>query len=114
MDVVHTPQTRAQGLMYRRHMPRDHGMLFVFQDVKPRSFWMKNTYIPLDILFFDADGQLLNIAYNARPHDLTSLPSKGAAQFVLEVNAGIAKRFRITPRTTKLKNYALYAKCFTN
>jgi len=114
VDIVDTPKTRAQGLMYRRHMPRGHGMLFVFQNAAPRQFWMKNTYIPLDILFFDSKGRLLNIIHSARPHDLTSLPSEGPAQYALEINGGLSKRFGITQKTTILKNPAVDANCFTN
>jgi uncharacterized membrane protein (UPF0127 family) len=76
-------------------MPADHGMLFVFQDDQPRTFWMKNTLIPLDMLFFDADRRLVAIQANAQPckADPCGLyPSNAPARYVLELNAGAAAK----------------------
>ncbi len=88
VEVVDTPETRAQGLMYRQELADDAGMLFDFREERPVSFWMRNTYIPLDMLFIEADGTILNIHVNARPHDTTSIPSDGPVQFVLEIPGG--------------------------
>ena len=88
VEVVDTPETRAQGLMYRQELADDAGMLFDFQEERPVSFWMRNTFIPLDMLFIKADGTILNIHVNARPHDTTSIPSEGPVQFVLEIPGG--------------------------
>ena len=88
VEVVDTPETRAQGLMYRQELADDAGMLFDFLEERPVSFWMRNTYIPLDMLFIEADGTILNIHVNARPHDTTSIPSDGPVQFVLEIPGG--------------------------
>ena len=88
VEVVDTPETRAQGLMYRQELADDAGMLFDFQEERPVSFWMRNTFIPLDMLFIKADGTNLNIHVNARPHDTTSIPSEGPVQFVLEIPGG--------------------------
>ncbi|MBB4050740.1 hypothetical protein GGR20_000358 [Devosia subaequoris] len=88
VEVVDTPETRAQGLMYRQELADDAGMLFDFQEERPVSFWMRNTFIPLDMLFIEADGTILNIHVNARPHDTTSIPSEGPVQFVLEIPGG--------------------------
>lgn len=88
VEVVDTPESRAQGLMYRQELADDAGMLFDFKEERPVSFWMRNTFIPLDMLFIEADGTVLNIHVNARPHDTTSIPSSGPVQFVLEIPGG--------------------------
>lgn len=86
-----------QGLMWRTSMDDDKGMLFVFPQRRQLSFWMKNTYLPLDIIYIDTDGTVVSIADNAKPLDPTSLPSEGHAQAVLEVNAGLAAELDIQP-----------------
>ena len=96
VELARTEEERARGLMQRAKLPRLSGMLFVYPDEKPRAFWMKNTLIPLDILFFDARGVLVGLQENARPFDLTPLPSGAPARFVLEINGGLAKTLRIT------------------
>lgn len=88
VEVVDTPEGRAKGLMYRQELADDAGMLFDFKEQRPVSFWMRNTFIPLDMLFIEADGTVLNIHENARPHDTTSIPSAGPVQFVLEIPGG--------------------------
>jgi len=88
VEVVDTPETRARGLMYVQELADDAGMLFDFKEERPVSFWMRNTFIPLDMLFIEADGTILNIHVNARPHDTTSIPSAGPVQFVLEIPGG--------------------------
>lgn len=88
VELVDTPESRAKGLMYVQELADDAGMLFDFQEERAVSFWMRNTYIPLDMLFIEADGTILNIHANARPHDTTSIPSAGPVQFVLEIAGG--------------------------
>lgn len=88
VEVVDTTETRAQGLMYRQELADDAGMLFDFKEERPVSFWMRNTFIPLDMIFIEADGTVLNIHANARPHDVTGIPSAGPVQFVLEIPGG--------------------------
>lgn len=88
VEVVDTPESRARGLMYVQELAPDAGMLFDFKEERPVSFWMQNTFIPLDMLFITADGVVKNIHVNARPHDTTSIPSEGAVQFVLEIPGG--------------------------
>ncbi|MGB3345487.1 MAG: DUF192 domain-containing protein [Aequorivita sp.] len=83
------------GLMYRRSMAPDQAMLFVFMDSQPRSFYMKNTEFPLDIIYFNSQKELVSIQKNARPNDLTSLPSEAPAQYVLEVNAGLSETWKL-------------------
>ena len=68
-------------------MPADHGMIFVFRDESPRAFWMKNTLIPLDILYLDATGRVVSVK-QMKPHDLTRVPSDGPAMYAIELNAG--------------------------
>jgi len=85
VELALTPQEQAKGLMYRTELADDSGMLFVFQGEAPRSFWMKNTLIPLDMIFIKRNGEILNIHQNAIPHDLTPVSSQGDAYAVLEI-----------------------------
>lgn len=91
VEIVNTPMAMMQGLMFRSQMPKDHGMLFVFGDVAPRAFWMKNTYIPLDIVFIAPDGRIRNVGYG-KPESLDPVASEGPVLHVLELNAGTLKR----------------------
>ncbi|PZQ52287.1 MAG: hypothetical protein DI556_01105 [Rhodovulum sulfidophilum] len=97
VEVVDTPATRERGLMFRESMPRYSGMLFVYEYPQPVYFWMENTLIPLDMLFFDASGRLERIHENAVPHDRTPIPGGQDIRFVLELNAGMAKTLDIEP-----------------
>ena len=84
-------RTRERGLMYVRELPPDRGMLFVFEQPQALAFWMKDTYLSLDLIFIDPAGRVLNIAANARPHSLDPIRSEGDAIAVLEVLAGTAR-----------------------
>ena len=86
-EVARTPEQREQGLMYREDLPGGKGMLFVFPDVQIRSFWMKNTFIPLDIAYLDADLRIVDIRA-MEPESLDSHPSSSPAMFALEVPLG--------------------------
>jgi uncharacterized membrane protein (UPF0127 family) len=88
VEVVDTPEGRQRGLMYRTSLDPDAGMLFDFFDSGEVSFWMRNTFIPLDMLFIRADGTIANIHVNAVPHDVTGIPSDGPVRFVLEIPGG--------------------------
>lgn len=88
VELVDTPESRAKGLMYRQELADDAGMLFDFLAEQQVSFWMRNTFIPLDMLFITADGVVKNIHVNAKPHDATGIPSDGPVQFVLEIPGG--------------------------
>ncbi|MFC3705997.1 DUF192 domain-containing protein [Devosia honganensis] len=88
VEVVDTDESRARGLMYRQELAENAGMLFDFKAERQVSFWMRNTFIPLDMIFIDAAGEVRNIHVNARPHDTTSIPSDGPVQFVLEIPGG--------------------------
>ncbi|HET7932147.1 MAG TPA: DUF192 domain-containing protein [Rhodanobacteraceae bacterium] len=95
VEVAATPAEQAHGLMDRTSMPADHGMLFVFREDMPRTFWMKNTLIPLDMLFFDSQYRLVAIQANAQPckaNPCRLYPSEVPARYVLELNAGAAAR----------------------
>lgn len=95
VELATTPDEQARGLMERTFMAKDHGMLFVFTDDMPRTFWMKDTLIPLDMLFFDSQRRLVAIRADAQP--CTTDPcmlysSVVPARYVLELNAGMAAR----------------------
>jgi uncharacterized membrane protein (UPF0127 family) len=90
LEIADTPIDIQIGLMHRTSMPRDHGMLFLFPDPRETRFWMKNTKIPLDMLFVDADGKIINIHRRATPDSLQGVPSGGKVLGVIEINGGRA------------------------
>ena len=93
--VALTTEQHRRGLMFVREMPKTTGMLFVYRQSRALSIWMKNTYIPLDIVFFAADGHIVNIHENAEPHSLASRRSAEPVNFVLELNGGVSERLNI-------------------
>jgi uncharacterized membrane protein (UPF0127 family) len=95
--VASTPSRQAQGLMFVRSLPPMRGMLFVHQNPKPISMWMKNTYIPLDMVFIDDQGRIQQIVEHTTPHSLDTIRSKQPAIAVLEIAAGEAKRLGLKP-----------------
>jgi len=95
VEVVSTPADRERGLMFRKSMASNAGMLFVYPNEGPVSFWMKNTLIPLDMLFLKADGSIAHIAHNAVPLDETPIDSGAPVTAVLEVNGGTANALGI-------------------
>ena len=97
VEIAATPQALTQGLMFRSSMPEDHGMLFLFGEERERNFWMKNTYIPLDIVYIRESGIIHHIHENAKPLDETPLPSRGPVLNVLELNAGVTAKRGIKP-----------------
>lgn len=94
VEVMRTDEQRQRGLMFRRHMPEDRGMLFDFKTEQPVSMWMKNTYLPLDMLFIGKDGKVTSVAENAEPMSERIIPG-GTVLGVLEVNAGVAARLGV-------------------
>ncbi len=86
---------RNFGMMFRKSMPDTQGMLFLFDKAKQQSFWMKNTLIPLDILFIDENRKINTIHANATPLSLQSLPSNGDAKYVLEVRGGFCQQYEV-------------------
>jgi uncharacterized protein len=100
VEVAATASEQERGLMFRRAMGADEGMIFPTNPPRRTAFWMRNTVIGLDILFIGADRKVLNIARNAVPYDETPLPSAGEAAGVLELNAGRAAELGINPGDT--------------
>ncbi len=95
--LADTPERREQGLMFQRALPGDRGMLFTFDPPQPASFWMKNTFIPLDMLFVAADGRVVRIAENVTPMTLATVDSGAVVRAVLELAGGSAKRLGLRP-----------------
>ncbi|WP_245824407.1 DUF192 domain-containing protein [Pseudoruegeria aquimaris] len=97
VEVVDTAASRAQGLMFREHLPSGAGMLFVYDRPQNVAFWMKNTLIPLDMIFMAEDGTVRRVHADAVPGDLTAIPGGEDIRFVLEINAGLAGAIGIAP-----------------
>ena len=97
-----TGDQQRRGLMFVRKLPETTGMLFIYGREAPRSMWMKNTFIPLDIAFVRADGSVINNAYSTEPQSLKSIRATEPAQFVLELIAGVAERFEIDEQSRVL------------
>ena len=97
VEVADDDAERAQGLMFRESMPKFAGMLFVYERPQPVAFWMRNTLIPLDMLFFDGNGRLERIKVGAMPHDETPVPGGEDIRYVLEINGGLAEELGIEP-----------------
>lgn len=98
IEVADTPDERAKGLMFRETMAADAGMLFDYgSDQDGVAFWMKNTPLPLDMIFIREDGTITQIAADTTPYSLEPIASREAVRFVLEVNAGIAAKLGIVP-----------------
>ncbi|GAD55421.1 MAG: uncharacterized membrane protein (UPF0127 family) [Limimaricola cinnabarinus] len=100
VEIADDAAERAQGLMNRAEMPRMAGMLFVYDAPQAVSFWMRNTLIPLDIIFAGADGVIRSIHPRAKPLDETPIPGGTDIQYVLEINGGMAARLGITEGDT--------------
>ena len=97
VEMATTEAERAQGLMNRKSLPEGQGMLFDFQRDQEVGFWMKNTYIPLDMIFIRSDGRIMRIAENTEPLSERIVPSNGAVRAVLEVIGGTARKLGIAP-----------------
>lgn len=97
VEVADNEGERMQGLMYRYAMDENNGMFFIFEEEAPRAFWMKNTYIPLDIIYIGADKEIVSIQKYTQPKSTYSLPSEKPAQYVLEVNAGFSDKYGLKP-----------------
>lgn len=97
VELADTPEAQARGLMFREKLGDNEGMIFPSKAPEPRSFWMKNTPLSLDIIFIGTDGRITNIAANTVPYSLESVPSAGFAIGVLELRAGRAAELGIVP-----------------
>ena len=95
VELAQTDQDRMRGLMFRKDMPENQGMFFIFDHNNQNPFWMKNTYLPLDILFIDSSNHIVDIKANAIPLSEELLFPKSEYKMVLEVNAGYTKRHGI-------------------
>ena len=93
IEIADDEFERQTGLMNRHTMDNKHGMLFIFDKEDYRYFYMKNTYIPLDLIYLDKEGKIVSFQLNAKPLDESSLPSNIPAQYVLEINAGLAESY---------------------
>jgi uncharacterized membrane protein (UPF0127 family) len=95
IEIADDEQERTQGLMWRQSMPDSVGMLFIFEEEIPLSFWMANTYIPLDIIFIDNKFNIVTIEYNTIPLSETLIPSRTPARYAVEVNAWFCRQHGI-------------------
>ena len=95
VEVAASPDQRAQGLMFRRQLGKDEGMLFLYPSERVATMWMKNTLIPLDMLFIDAGGHVVHIAERAVPQSTMTISSEKPVRAVLELNGGTAARLGI-------------------
>ncbi|RMD48173.1 MAG: DUF192 domain-containing protein [Ignavibacteria bacterium] len=97
IEIANTDYKRSLGLMYRNKMEENQGMLFIFPDNDYRSFWMKNTIIPLDMIFVSSNFEIINIRKNTTPFDESQYTSTAPAKYVIEVVAGFTDKFNIKP-----------------
>jgi uncharacterized membrane protein (UPF0127 family) len=97
VEIADDPVEMMRGLMYRLNMDNEEGMLFIYPDEAIRTFWMRNTYISLDIIFIKADGTIDSIAEHTTPLSERIIPSEGPSRFVLEINAGQSDALGIEP-----------------
>ena len=95
VEIARSSRQQTQGLMYRRRMAANAGMLFVYRRVGSITMWMRNTYIPLDMLFIRGDGKIAYIAQRTTPHSLQTISSPEPVKSVLELNAGTVARLKI-------------------
>ena len=97
LELAETTAETTQGMMFRRSAPEGTGMLFIMPEERYQSFWMRNTYVPLDIIYLSEAGSVVSIQANAQPMNETPLPSEGPAKYVLEIAGGRAAALGITP-----------------
>ena len=95
VELARSEPEREKGLMYREQMDADAGMLFVFERPAPLTFWMKNTFIPLDMIFIGADRHIVGIVENAEPRTLSARRVDGVSEYVLEINGGLSAKLGI-------------------
>jgi uncharacterized protein len=97
VEVADEPAERSKGLMFRTDLPPASGMLFVYESPRHANFWMKNTLIPLDMVFADTTGTVTRVHANAVPGDLSQIDGGEGVRFVLEINGGLAEKLGIAP-----------------
>ena len=96
VEIADTPAKREMGLQYRRDLATDRGMIFLFPNESQQAFWMKNTPIPLDMIFINRDRKIVGIVEQATPFTLDSRSVNGASQYVLEINGGLSRKYGFT------------------
>ncbi len=106
VELALSDEERSRGLMFRRTMPADEGMLFDFGREMPVAMWMQNTILPLDMLFIRSNGTIAHIAERTTPFSTETIPSRFPVRFVLELNAGTAERLRLQ-RGDRVRNVLL-------
>ena len=99
-EIADTPESRQKGLMFRESIPNNHGMLFSFTEENNHSFWMKNTKIPLDIIWISTQNNVVHIEKNTTPYSLTPLRPSEKAIYVFEINGGLSEEVGITINST--------------
>ena len=110
IEVVSTPEEFSKGLMFRENLEKDSGMLFIFPEENFHSFWMKNTLIPLDIIWINSDKEIVFIKHDAKPcqeNNCESFTPNETAKYVLELNAGTAEKINLSVEDNikiKIKN----------
>jgi uncharacterized membrane protein (UPF0127 family) len=97
VEIADTPASREYGLMFRKQMDEDAGMIFIFKEQEHQQFWMKNTIIPLDMIFADSNGKIIGIVRKAEPFSEALDSVDGDSQYVLEVNGGFCERHGVKP-----------------
>jgi len=97
VEVARTEAEHERGLMFRNHLDADAGMLFIFPRSAPLTFWMKNTFIPLDMIFIGSDRHIVGIVENAEPRTLSARRVDGVSEYVLEINGGLSAKLGIHP-----------------
>ncbi len=108
VEVVVSRQDRNLGLMYRKSLDAASGMLFIFPNEDVQSFWMKNTYIPLDMIFIDENLSVVGVVHNAVPETTTSRKVASPSKYVLEINGGIAQKLGVDASwKIRIDNYSL-------
>jgi uncharacterized protein len=107
VELARTPQERARGLMFRKQLDEDAGMLFLFDRTEVLTFWMKNTFVPLDMIFIDADRRVVGVVQGAQPLTTESRSVGQPSRYVLEVNAGFAAQHGVgTGTVVEFRNIA--------
>jgi len=98
LEVAKTTEEKSQGLMFRESLPKNHGMIFIYNEDKERSFWMKNTLIPLDLIFISSNNTIVEIKENIQPCEIENCPSYKSkpAKYVIEINAGLSEEIGLT------------------
>ena len=99
IEIADDPDEQARGLMFRPALPADAGMLFIFDPPRPANFWMRNTMIPLDMIFIDDTGRVESIAERTDPYSERASSSRGDVRAVLEINGGLSRELGIGPGT---------------